>query len=64
VNVRPREWRDGDAAVVLAAFQAPDLRRQAAFPVVTRTDRAGADRLVGRVWSPADRAPARSLADR
>ncbi|MEV4473450.1 GNAT family N-acetyltransferase [Nonomuraea sp. NPDC049504] len=41
VNVRLRAWRDDDAPAVLRAFQAPDLRRQASFPVVTLTDARG-----------------------
>ncbi|TMR97395.1 GNAT family N-acetyltransferase [Nonomuraea basaltis] len=41
VNIRLREWRDSDAPVVLKAFQAPDLRRQAAWPIVTLKDALG-----------------------
>ncbi|MEV4805789.1 GNAT family protein [Nonomuraea sp. NPDC049421] len=41
VNVRLRAWCDDDAPAVLRAFQAPDLRRQAPFPVVTLTDARG-----------------------
>jgi RimJ/RimL family protein N-acetyltransferase len=40
-NVRLREWRDSDAPAVLAAFQAPDLRRQAAWPIITLKDASG-----------------------
>ncbi|SDI67453.1 Protein N-acetyltransferase, RimJ/RimL family [Nonomuraea jiangxiensis] len=36
-----REWRAGDAPVVLSAFQVPDLRRQAPFPVLTLQDAHG-----------------------
>ncbi|MEV0381947.1 GNAT family protein [Nonomuraea sp. NPDC050643] len=41
VNVRLREWRDDDAPAVLSAFQAPDLRLQAPWPVVTLKDAMG-----------------------
>ncbi|MEV0830780.1 GNAT family N-acetyltransferase [Nonomuraea rubra] len=41
VNVRLREWREADAPAVLRAFQAPDLRRQAPWPVVTLKDASG-----------------------
>ncbi|WP_223166552.1 GNAT family N-acetyltransferase [Nonomuraea sp. SYSU D8015] len=41
VNVRLREWRDSDAPAVLDAFQAPDLRRQAAWPIITLKDARG-----------------------
>ncbi|WP_245642429.1 GNAT family N-acetyltransferase [Nonomuraea candida] len=41
VNVRLREWREDDAPFVLRAFQAPDLRRQAPWPVVTLKDASG-----------------------
>ncbi|MFB4280668.1 GNAT family N-acetyltransferase [Nonomuraea sp. MTCD27] len=41
MNVRLREWREGDAPAVLRAFQAPDLRRQAPWPVVTLKDACG-----------------------
>ncbi|HEX4812287.1 MAG TPA: GNAT family N-acetyltransferase [Nonomuraea sp.] len=40
-GVRLREWRDADAPFVLAAFQVPDLRREAVFPVVTLSDALG-----------------------
>ncbi|MEV4569146.1 GNAT family protein [Nonomuraea sp. NPDC049419] len=41
VNVRLRAWRDDDAPAVLRAFQAPDLRPQAPWPIVTLTDARG-----------------------
>ncbi|MGN9845692.1 GNAT family N-acetyltransferase [Nonomuraea sp. H19] len=41
LNIRLREWREEDAPVVLNAFQATDLRQQAAFPVVTLQDAIG-----------------------
>ncbi|NJP95169.1 GNAT family N-acetyltransferase [Nonomuraea sp. FMUSA5-5] len=40
-NVRLREWQEADAPVVLRAFQAPDLRPQAPWPVVTLKDASG-----------------------
>jgi [ribosomal protein S5]-alanine N-acetyltransferase len=40
-TVRLREWRDSDAPAVLAAFRDPDLRRQAAWPIVTLKDALG-----------------------
>ncbi|WP_263008720.1 GNAT family N-acetyltransferase [Nonomuraea phyllanthi] len=36
-----RKWREDDAPAVLRAFQAPDLRSQAPFPVVTLQDAIG-----------------------
>nr|WP_236714835.1 GNAT family N-acetyltransferase [Nonomuraea pusilla] len=36
-----REWRVGDAAVVLRAFQGDDLRDQASWPIVTLKDAEG-----------------------
>ncbi|WP_246083045.1 GNAT family N-acetyltransferase [Nonomuraea diastatica] len=41
VNMRLREWRDDDAPAVLRAFQSPDLRHQAPWPVVTLQDAVG-----------------------
>ena len=41
LNVRLREWREDDAPVVLRAFQAPDMRTQAPWPVVTLKDAGG-----------------------
>ncbi|MFI7701671.1 GNAT family N-acetyltransferase [Nonomuraea sp. NPDC049480] len=41
VNIRLREWRESDALTVLQAFQAPDLRRQAPWPIVTLKDALG-----------------------
>jgi [ribosomal protein S5]-alanine N-acetyltransferase len=41
VNVRLREWREDDAPFVLRAFQAPDLRRQSPWPIVTLKDASG-----------------------
>ncbi|MBN6054714.1 GNAT family N-acetyltransferase [Nonomuraea sp. RK-328] len=40
-NIRLREWRADDAPAVLAAFQDPDLARQAPWPVVTLQDALG-----------------------
>ncbi|MFC4011033.1 GNAT family N-acetyltransferase [Nonomuraea purpurea] len=40
-DVRLREWRVRDAPAVLRAFEAPDLRTQAAWPVVTLKDAEG-----------------------
>ncbi|SEG73820.1 Protein N-acetyltransferase, RimJ/RimL family [Nonomuraea solani] len=39
--VKLREWREDDAPAVFRAFQAPDLRRQAPWPVVTLKDAMG-----------------------
>ncbi|MEV0228372.1 GNAT family protein [Nonomuraea sp. NPDC050786] len=41
MDVRLREWREDDAPVVLRAFQTPDLREQAPFPVITLQDAMG-----------------------
>ncbi|WP_127938966.1 GNAT family N-acetyltransferase [Nonomuraea polychroma] len=41
MDLRLREWRQSDAPAVLQAFQAVDLRRQAAFPIVTLKDAQG-----------------------
>ncbi|WP_235854568.1 GNAT family N-acetyltransferase [Nonomuraea aridisoli] len=41
MHIRLRKWRESDAPVVLRAFQAPDLRRQASWPVVTLQDAVG-----------------------
>lgn len=41
MDVRLREWREGDAPVVLRAFQSPDLLRQAPWPIVTLRDAVG-----------------------
>ncbi|MEO3869623.1 GNAT family N-acetyltransferase [Nonomuraea sp. B12E4] len=41
MDVRLREWHAGDAPVVFRAFQVPDLRRQAPFPVLTLQDAHG-----------------------
>ncbi|UBU13927.1 GNAT family N-acetyltransferase [Nonomuraea gerenzanensis] len=41
LNVRLRAWREDDASAVLRAFQAPDLRHQAPWPVVTLKDASG-----------------------
>ncbi|MDR8407495.1 GNAT family protein [Nonomuraea sp. 3-1Str] len=40
-NIRLREWRADDAPAVLAAFQDPELSRQAPWPVVTVRDALG-----------------------
>ncbi|MEU8109048.1 GNAT family protein [Nonomuraea muscovyensis] len=39
--IQLREWHEDDAPAVLAAFQAPDMRRQAPWPVVTPKDAMG-----------------------
>ncbi|WP_336209687.1 GNAT family N-acetyltransferase [Nonomuraea sp. LPB2021202275-12-8] len=39
--VRLREWCEDDAPVVLRAFRSPDMRRQAAWPIVTLQDAVG-----------------------
>ncbi|NUS08704.1 MAG: GNAT family N-acetyltransferase [Nonomuraea sp.] len=41
MDLRLREWCADDAPVVLRAFQTPDLRGQAPFPVVTLKDAEG-----------------------
>ncbi|WP_237103432.1 GNAT family N-acetyltransferase [Nonomuraea sp. MG754425] len=41
MDVRLREWRADDAPAVLRAFQVPDLRGQAPWPVVTLKDASG-----------------------
>ncbi|GGT37191.1 GNAT family N-acetyltransferase [Nonomuraea spiralis] len=41
IDIRLREWHEDDAPAVLGAFQTPDLRRQAPFPVVTLKDAVG-----------------------
>lgn len=40
-QIRLRAWREDDAPVVFRAFQAPDLRRQSPWPVVTHRDAVG-----------------------
>ncbi|WP_342776153.1 GNAT family protein [Nonomuraea terrae] len=41
MHIGLREWREDDAPAVLRAFQSPDLRDQAPWPVVTPQDAVG-----------------------
>lgn len=41
MTIELREWREADAPVVLATFQAPDMRTQAPLPIVTTQDAIG-----------------------
>ncbi|GGO70205.1 GNAT family N-acetyltransferase [Nonomuraea cavernae] len=40
-TIELRQWRDDDTPAVLAAFQEPDMRAQAPWPVVTLRDAMG-----------------------
>ncbi|WP_084964914.1 GNAT family N-acetyltransferase [Thermoactinospora rubra] len=41
MRIELREWREEDAPVVLRAFQAPDMARQSALPVLSLQDAVG-----------------------